>query len=484
MTLPEPAPITVPPEAPPATAHAELNWVMIAQAALMTLSIVIGLLVARHFPLEAYGQLSYFVNVFGTLRLITALGLTSQIVLELAQARGQAQPLADRFYPLLLVRGVSLSGMTILVLGLSYTRQDSVLRLAGLTAMLALMNDFGVGALQGLGLVKPATGVLALQPVLYAVGTGAVLWLNGPVEWVYQIYWLSFVPAIGLAGLWVARAIGSPHSLKVRWRILFDSLRFAGSMYLQAILGTVFTSYATLYYGAAGRFAEAALITIPLNLIFMLGVLVQSAMTTVYFPRLGQLHAAGNQPDARELFVLFYQWVSTLTVLAMMGAWLYPRVALGVLYGDRYQASAPLLLALAPVAYLYTMSSVLTFTVVAQGRWRAALWAPLISTVLLVIIITLTANLERGLLLAAVAHSVTALVGLAWQFKQVRYPLRRPLSQTGKHVLAAGLLLGLGRLFVPDAPERMWTVMIVAGSGAMLYLLWAWREGRREVRTG
>lgn len=468
------APLTAAHPAVMGQAHTELNWVMLAQVGLMALNISIGLLVARHYPLAAYGQLSYFINIFGSLRLIAALGLTSQVVLTLAQARGQTTPLAQQFYPLYFIRLATVGVATAVVLGFSVVRQDGLLALAALAAALALLNDFSVGALQGLGQIKLVMRVLAVQPVLYAVGAALALATHSPIERVYQAFAFSFGPALGLASVWVVRQVGTPQRLDTHWRTLLYSLRYAGSMYLQAILGTAFTSYATLYFGATSRFTETALITIPLNLAFTLGQLVQTPMHTVYFPRLSQLYAANAEAAARQWLALFYNWVSAGATLVAVGACLYPQVILHLLYGTRYLAAAPLLATLAPVALLYTLQMVLTITLVAQRRWRAALGAPGLATTLLVGLITLTANQPLGLWWVAAAHTLAAGLGLGWQLAQMQAAPQQLLLQTGKHVLVAAGLLGLARCLVADAPEQTGLVILVGGGGAALYALWVW----------
>src|SRR6266508_3885062 len=156
-------------------ARSELAWVTLANVAITALNIAAGLLVARYLAVDDYGRLSYFMNIFGLLRLLASLGLTSQIMFEVAKARGRGEPVRDCFYPLLMIRALTLIGITALVVGLGYLRHDSLLMIAGLAAMLALINDFVVGALQGLGLIPQVVGVLALQPVLYALGLAVII---------------------------------------------------------------------------------------------------------------------------------------------------------------------------------------------------------------------------------------------------------------------------------------------------------------------
>jgi len=458
-------------------ARAEFAWVGLLQAGIMALMIAIGLLIARHLPVPDYGRFSYFINMFGGIRLLGAIGLTSQVVYALSQVGAHGKALGSQFYPLTAIRVVSLGVMSIVLFALSALGNDIELALATAAAVLALTCDFMVGALQGMGLVKRAMTVLGVQPALYAIGAIATVWLRAPVQGLYLAYGLSFIPALLLAGGWLLRRMGRPDlSAPVSWKAMLGSLRFASGMYGQAILGTTFTSIATLYFGSIGQFHEAALITIPLNLVFMSGLIIQAPLDTIYFPRLSRLLAAGETTQARDLFTVFCAWVSSFTVLILAGALAFPHSALTLLYSERYSESANVLAALAPVAVVYTLHTVAMVTVVSHGRWRDALRAPLVASIVLVVGVVIAAQWRESLLWVALLHSLAAAVGLALQLPRVGFPLRPALIQTLRQAAVAGVLFGVARLIAPDGVAPLWHSVVAAAIASGLYALWAWRS--------
>jgi O-antigen/teichoic acid export membrane protein len=458
------------------TARLQLLWVTFANAAITALNVVIGLLLARHFSQNDYGQLSYFINVFGTLRLLSALGMTGQVSFEIACARGRGEPIANYFYSLLGIRVVTITGLTVLAVGLGFMRGDSLFMIAGLASMLALLNDFAVGALQGLDLIRHVIAVLALQPVLYALGAVAVLMRGLPVSAIYLSLTISFAPAILLAVILLVRSLDLPDLNNLRLPGLWSSVRYAGGMYLLAILGTIFTSYATLYLGLVGRFRDAALITVPLNLIFTPGLIVGAAMTTFYFPRISALTAGKHDREAQSLFTLFYGLVSAFTILVAVSLLLYPHVVLSFLYGNRYQDSAPLLALVAPVTYLYTVQTVLIFTIAAQGRIRSSIPGALVSAIALIGAITLSSGIPGNLTWFAIAHGFAATLGLAWQLWLVGYELRASLVRTSKQIMVAIGMVGAARLIISDTPDQTPEAVVVLGLITMIYAVWVWRE--------
>ncbi|GAC1385540.1 MAG: hypothetical protein NVSMB42_05000 [Herpetosiphon sp.] len=456
----------------------ELVWVTLANVGITIVNIAIGLIVARHFSLVAYGQLSYFINIFGLLRLLASLGLTSQVSFELSRARGAYEPLSRSFYPLLMVRTLTLLAFVLLVAILGYLHHDLVLIIASSAAGLALVDDFCVGALQGIGMTRRVVEVLAFQPLIYMLGAVLVITRNLEIGSLYVAFAVSFIGATLLAAIAVVRAVGRPQAVAWREALPQSFWHFAGNMYLLAIAGTVFTSFATLYLGAVGRFTDAARITIPLNLIFMPSTMANVAMSTVYFPRITESFARNDRSAMQSLFALFYDGVSACTLLITIGFMLFPRVALALLYGTRYQDSATLLVIMAPAAYCYTLQTVLTFTIVAQGRVRAILASTFVPVVALVLGISWGAGHNADLYWFAFAHSVTAVLGFGWQSCLLGIPRRQRLVQLAKHGVVAMTLLGIARVTFNDSPAQLGPIVLVLCLITLTYGLWVWRTIR------
>ncbi len=454
--------------------------VTLANIAITALNIVAGVAVARYLDLAAYGELSYFVNIFGLLRLLGSLGLTSQVSFALAQARGRGEPTGSLFRQLLGLRIVTL-GCFLLSLGLvAGLRSDTPLVFASGAAVLALLNDFGIGALQGLGRVRQVVVGLLLQPIIYAIGLMLIILFSQPITVLYLVFAGSFFPAILLAGIKLVQALplGVPRSQTTV--SLGTMLRFAGSMYGLALCGTLFTSYATLYLGAMGKFADTALITIPLNIIFMPGALVNMALSTVYFPQLSHVEAQHNTSEAHALFQEFATIVASVGLLIATNLLLYPQTLLTLLYGSRYLASAPLLALLAVVAVVYPLQSLITTTLAAQGRLRAALGYVGLSTVLLLAGVTLATRYSTDLRLIAVAHVLAVVPVLGWQLYTAGYPLMRMLRIVGRSSVVLIVLGGVSRVFAPDALDKRPVAIFALSAVTLLYILWLFRTLRRE----
>ncbi|HRC76084.1 MAG TPA: hypothetical protein PLO33_10425, partial [Kouleothrix sp.] len=327
----------------------------------------------------------------------------------------------------------------------------------------------------GLGRVREVIAALLLQPVIYAAGLAPIIAFGLPVQALYLLFAGSFLPPVLLAAVCLLR-MAPPGAARGRANIsLGAALRFAGAMYGLALCGTLFTSYATLYLGALGKFADTALITIPLNIIFMPGALLNMASSTVYFPRLSHAAAQRNSGEARALFQDFASVAASAGLLVGANLLLYPRSLLYILYGARYLASAELLAILAIVAFAYPLQSVVTTTLAAQGRLRAALLYVGISTALLLVGVTLAVRYSADLRLAAAAHAVAVVPVLVWQLRTAGYPLRRLVASIGRSALALLVLGGAARLCVPDAPEHLLAAIGALSAITLLYTAWIWR---------
>lgn len=454
--------------------------VTLANIAITVLNIVAGVAVARYLDLATYGELSYFINIFGSLRLLGSLGLTSQVSFALSQARGRGDPAASIFWQLLSLRTITLM---VFLLGLGVIAalgSDMPLLIAGGTAILALLNDFGIGALQGLGRVRQAVVALLIQPAIYTAGLLAIMLSSQPIIVLYLIFAGSFIPPILLA---VVALIGALPRGRHRSSVSFSigtALRFAGGMYGLALCGTLFTSFATLYLGAMGKFADTALITIPLNIIFMPGALVNMVVSTVYFPRLSHADAQRNVSQVHALFQEFATGIAGVGLLVATNLLLYPQTLLTLLYGSRYLASAPLLSLLAVVAFAYPLQSLITTTLAAQGRLRAALGYVGFSTLLLLTGVTLAAHYSADLRLIALAHVLAVVPVLGWQLRTVGYPLKRTLRAIGGSVCVLFVLGGAARMFVPDTLDNRPAALLALSAITLLYGVWLSRVLLRD----
>lgn len=315
-----------------------------------------------------------------------------------------------------------------------------------------------------------------LQPCIYAVWSAGVVWLALPVDAVFAALLGSFVCSMLVASVVLTRHLQPPRRTMLRLRDMRGLVRQAGGMYMLAILGTLFTSCATLYLGWSARFADAALLAVSLYITLLPASLAGTVLTTMFFPQLVAAYARGAPEQARELMIRLYDAVAALSALAAAGMLWYPHVLLGILYGTRYQESASLLLLSAPAACLYALYTVAQFSAVARGRIDAPIRSHLTAMAIALGAVVLAAQPGGSLLWVSAGYSVAALLGLLW--------LARPgaglgwtlIMRAGIQLVGAVALIGGARLLIPDTLQALpaaAAMLTIAGLG---YVGWAWRR--------
>lgn len=444
------------------------------QLLITVIATLTGLAIARRLAPAEYGQFLTYARLLGLLRLFLALGLTSLVIYELAPLRGDPAAVERALRPLWLLRLVTLIALLGPALLVALRRVDAPLVLTALTAAAALLLDYCLGVLQGLGRPGRAIGVLLLQPLAFGLALAVIGLAPRPLAYLYRAQLASFLGALALALHWTRAYLPGRRPEKVRWRAaLGRALRLAGGFYLIAILLTLFSACPTLLLGAAGRYEAAAHLTVPLNTVGLVPGVFALAMTAVYFPRLIRRHSQGQTEAARHAFEEYLRLSGPGSVFVALCLLAYPVVCLQLLYGGRYAASARYLVVLAPTVVLTTLGTGLLWAVVAQGRTRAALPGVAVPALALAglmaaIVRWWPAPGDALLPLALVYTAATALLAV-WQLRLLGYSLRPALAANGRYALLALALLVPIRAAVADAPADAPKVAALLALAGLLF---------------
>lgn len=454
--------------------RSEIVQVTVFHIVVTGVTVLIGLVIARYYDLKDYGRLVYFMGLFGGMRMIAALGLTSQILIDISQNHSRNLPLEPGFYGLLSVRLATCAVFLAMMLLLSAMLNDSLIAFAALVAAIALCGDFGIAALRGAGRLRAAMAMQSLQPLLYACGALIAVLAKLPVQIVFVVLLISFVVSL-LVTIWLlAQTIRWPQRGMFRLDNPRESLQSAGGMYLLGITGTVFTTCATLALGWRARFSDAALIAVPLYLVLMPSYLIGAAIPAAYFPKLVGLHTRQDKAGLARLVTGFISATAffSLPIVFVLGA--FPNTVLGLLYGPRYGAAAPLLTLAAPVALLYTLVAVATATLAATGRIRDAVRSSAVAPVIVMCVVAADLIVRVDLAWLASAYSIAALASLLWQLYLLGSPAWTAIRSTATCALVAGITIGAVRLILSDTTNSLMFIIPTLGFGMAVYVLWVW----------
>lgn len=446
------------------------------QVLITFITVITGLFIARHLIPADYGRFIYYIKLFGVLRLLAALGLTSLVTFETAKARAQPGGMEEAFLPLLVARLTSLAAIVICLLAFGATRSNVPLMIAALTVAPALLMDYFVGILQGIGLVSQTIGVLIGQPIVFGISLVAIGLSEDPVVYLYWAQFISVLCGLGLAILLTHPHVHYRRPEKIAWRgWIARALKIAGGFYVIAIFLTLFNTYPTLLLGSAEHYEATANLTIPLNTVALVPGIFGFVISSVYFPRLTHQHSVGEPEAERQTFQGYFKISGIFTALLALCLMAYPTIFLHLLYGDSYMSSAQYLVILAPTVMLSTLGAGLLWAIVAQGRVRTVLPSVIIPTLLLVASLMIITRLGLGqdeLLrwFAAVFTAATALM-FVWQYFLIGYSLRAPLSTILRYAVSGTLAIGLMRAFIVDTPSNTLIVLALLGTIGLFFMI-------------
>lgn len=454
--------------------YSEIAWSTVAHIATTALTILVGLLLARHYSIHEYGQLVYFLNLFGIFRMIAAFGLTSGIIIELSRCRVAGESVNQQFYSLFSIRIIisAILGGGAAIIGCVLA--DTILIAAGVAAATALMSDFFVGALRGLDAIRQATIAQALQPAIYSLGAALIAVRNFPISALYLALIASFVISSIFPSVLLLIQIGMPTNRSFQYTGIGRPLRASAGMYTLFISGTIFTSCVPVLLGLQSRFEDAARLSIPLYLALLPTTLVSSALAGVYFPKLVTMYTQHAQKDAQILFGWFFEITAALTIPVSVAFGLFPHIVLFVLYGQRYQESAVYLVMMAPSALLYTSFNVMITTVASSGRVNRSIVASCISIVIMMIFVLAYLIYSFGLAFVVLSYTIAILGGFIWLCYVTRSEWNIPYNKLIRYFVMVIMLFAPLRLLFSDEVNYIVLKIILLGVVSGGYIIWIW----------
>jgi O-antigen/teichoic acid export membrane protein len=338
-----------------------------------------SLLVARSVHPAMYGEVAYFFSLFGVVVLLGSMGLTTQVVTEVAQHTGtrDVNILGKSLQALTRVR-LGSAAVLLLISAAIGVLGDPLIAYAGAAGTVSLLTEYALGIIQGLGQPRSAAA-LHLGRALFYLAVVAV-WARGAPESVVVAFVGSYSLTLvaTLIVVWVAIPRGALPALAHRsWyrmevSAIGSTLRSSGLPYGMALLLAPYSAVAVLALGWSGEFARAAAFSISLTLVTMAVTASSMIVGVQYYPRLCALLAAGSR-DAAAWFGRFLRLFAALSMTAAVILVMYPTEIISLFFTPAYLSSAEPVAGLAPAVLLLTLGTFFGWTLLAHNAASAAL---------------------------------------------------------------------------------------------------------------
>jgi O-antigen/teichoic acid export membrane protein len=347
----------------------------VAGALALVTMMVVGLYLARLFGPTGYGRVTVLLNEYLLFSLVSGFGLT--IGATNAAAQADAGTGAAEWSPLCTLRLLTLTLPLAIGAVWSAGTQDPLHLAAAVCASAAMVQDFLVGALQGLGRFRAAALFMAGQPILFLMLVWALVrGDDGDLAWVI----------LGLAGSFVVACIGAMHQLARRdlgvrlcWPLARAEaarlLRTNGQFQVITFLYFAFGGIPLVTLGNAGFYTEAGLLAVVRTLVFLVPSLAGPTLGGFYYATARRLLARGDGEGLDRLFGLFTKGVTVVGSAACCLFIAFPTLTLRLLYSDAYLGAAPLLVMMAGMSSVLALESLTSWTLVAHGRARRVIVA-------------------------------------------------------------------------------------------------------------
>lgn len=344
-----------------------LWWLSVAVFGSAALQYALYFGIARHLGAAAYGTFSLALTMAVLTGPLGDLGTSVSLVRTVAR---QPEALATTFGAGLAWRGLSLlpTGVAAIAISQWLGHPDEVawllapLFLATCCDGVATLCSAGFQALERMG---TASAILLLRNLLRGAALLLALWCDGGpsfVAWSFLVAsLLGMAPALWLlarhtrprfewAGLWPTLRDALPFGLGILATLLHGQIDVA-------LLGTWCDASEIGHYHASTRFV-------------LLAQMLPQVVAMATAPLSYRLANQGIETSARVYRVK----ATALALLGLLGALLlslHGELLVGLCLGARYAASAPLLLALAPVLFVKFLASSLGDTLGAIGKQRS-----------------------------------------------------------------------------------------------------------------
>lgn len=439
--------------------------VTVAGAMSLVATALAGLYLARQLGPDRYGQLSSLLNEVVVLSLVSGFGLTVGATAAAAAPTGSAGQ--QEWSQLLSLRILTLVVPLMIGLGWSVVAGEWVHAAIGLLAAAVMLQDFLGASLQGLGRFRMAAATLAGQPLLFL----ALTWLavrgdGGDIGRVLLAYGASFL-------VWVLVGLQAIRSGRLaRLGVAGLTAREAGRMMtrnaqfqVMAFVQLGFASVPFVILGNYGHYTEAALLSVVLTLTRLIPSLAGPAIGGYYYASLCRLLARGEELQAHALCRTFGRTMTLAGTAAFIGLWIFPEVAIRVLYADQYLPAASTLALLSSLSLAFLLEPLLTWALAARREMLGPLVALTLRLLVVLGVVWWVSSGDvgqDGLQVMGQGYLAATLVALAVQFGWLPGTTRRSFH-VGR--LAAGIALGglAGLALRVLAPEPTELPVLTAG---------------------
>ena len=376
------------------------------------LSAAAGLLIAWTLPPEVYGEVAFFFAALGMIVMLASLGLTTQAMAQVAGSTGWGtggeQPHIS--HSVLLARVLTLAAL-VAASTLALAAGQVMLGMAGIAAATVLASEFGMGIVQGLGHAKLAASLQLGQSIVYVCAI--VFWGREHVYRVAVATCLSYLAVLLLGWPAYRTTLGSSIAGRIDGVSHWRSDTFAPlKIYLLALTLAPFTALVVFALGMAGRYEDAAAVSLALSLIVLLGTVAHTVIFVQFFPRACQL-VAERSPGLSNWIDWFYRLFSAIAVGSFVICLAYPDLIITFLYTPVHEASAEPLRGMALAVTSATLGQFLSATLIAcnQLRWAILGGGTQLLVLLILVLLAVTTPGVSSFWIGA-GHSVAAMAGI------------------------------------------------------------------------
>jgi O-antigen/teichoic acid export membrane protein len=379
-------------------------------------TVVTGLLLARSMTSTEYGKVVFVFGVIGLVGLFGSMGLSTQ---GRILAASYSPPTADMSHVkqiahLLLLRlstcGLLLVGAFLLEL---YGLETVAIGVA--VGAAALLTDFFVAFIQGLGRASFGSVLQASPPFLYLASVVAIGLHHPTSNRIFTLVAASYLPSLVVAVICFAPL---PH---IRSRLLSFTpgeigrvLISVGQVYILAVVTAFAGMFGLLALGAVHRYSETAALGISLSMVAFPTTAFNLVQNALYYPNYCKLLAQHRKREAAAYFDIFYRVLIFSGIVLSVMIFVFAHEILTTLFSEKYLFASTALRLLAPMIPFSLGAQLIVWALIAQGRFREAIISAAAQLGSLVIGGFLLLNLvPNSLDLFALAHTVASFLSLA-----------------------------------------------------------------------
>ncbi len=344
-------------------------------------------LAARLLDTQSYGIYTLLVAVANLLVVVTDCGYKTTITQQLAGSQGTRtmalahSALAFRLGLLVLVTPLMLFGRNLIAVA-DPTRE--ILRFAALVPLMVAstsIDELLLAMLQGLQMYRAMATAKALRSVL-RLGLSAAFMLATDLGAAGLVWsWvLSFTASI----LYELAHLPLRGRLACRIAVIRESLQLGLPIYLDRLLWYASSQADVLLIGALAGPTDAAYYTIALRIPSALHRLFESYVD-VYFPTMSALLAQGQRQRAHQVLGQSVRLLSFLGAGLALGAAVYSRPIMTLLFSSQYLPSSPVFAVLMLALHMTLLVNLLGYTLTAAGFAGHSLLSNSVRTAILVL---------------------------------------------------------------------------------------------------